>query len=1470
MTDEAIGGLHEAVLSLLAAAMLLLSGGAAGADGSFGAWHVDGDWYTAGDVKVDPYNERHLLGGRGTGALVNGRIGRTRSLVTKRRDYRDVEVHLEFMVAKGSNSGVIFHGNYEIQILDSHHVKQPTAAHCGGIYPRAEAKPKYRYIDEGSPPRVNAAKPPGQWQTLNIIFQSPRFGKDGKKTAHARFVKVVHNGQVIQENVEVPYACGTNWNRKQYPQGPIILQGDYGPVAFRNVRVSDWKGEAKRALNVPPEGFTALFNGKDLTGWRVHPKVKEMWSIEDGVLKSPGLLKEWGADLATQKNYRDFVLMLEFRMPTISDSGINFRRLIPEIPGFGNQEQFNLRSRGGMGHLESYYFLPKATATARGLKEEEKPHVRHIDPKVGVWHRVRITMQGRTITTEFDGEVLLDNFRYHDWMLSMEPAPIRLQKHIVVHGQNLGKENPCPIEYRNIFIKELEPPEQNVPPRGFTALFNGEDLTGWRASPRAKEAWSIEDGVLKSSAPREADLFTEKEYRDFVLMVDYRMPEESDSGIYFRRLAPNMGTFGQREQLNLTAGRGGWMGNLLSFNFLPKELRLSERERPRVRRVTPAIGQWHTIKLTVVGRKVTAECDGEVMIDRFVYPTGLLSMAPGPIGLQKHPPADPSGDGRKSACSIEFRNVFIKEIEPAGQNVPPEGFTALFNGKNFNGWRLSPAVRDAWTIEDGTLRSHKPIKGWGSDLRTVKKYRDFVLMVDYRIPRISDSGIYIRGLMPGIGIFDRDRWEQFNLRSRGGTGTLESFRFQPPDRRVEPPRVRPIDPEVGVWHTVKLTLVGKTLSAEYDGETIIDEYEYADGVLSMEPSVIRLQKHPPCEIGGEMSDCPIEFRNVFIKEIEPSGFPRAIQRPKLNVPPRGFTALFNGEDFTGWQVTPAVKKAWRIEDGVLKAHDEIKEWGADLMTRKKYRDFVLLVDFRFPTVSDSGIWFRGIPGIMGGMEQFNLMSVYGTGNLDSLDHLPRDVQLSFRDAAYTPFFYCQPAYYGLKDPPVRYTDPQVGVWHTVKLTLIGRTLSAEYDGQVMHDRFEYPEGTLSMEPSVIRLQKHVPQRIAGKLCRKCPIEFRNVFIKELKPGDVLVPARPPKTPPKPVSPNAELLARTDRNPLPKAYDPARHQDYVDRRMAGLRDAQKGRISQLWKEKQRIDPKMPNRGYSFVKIMEHLAADVPPELPLWEKPTGRQDVKEQVRFVKARPGSPSGLNRAFSFVSEPTYSIHRPKKPNGVGLVICPGGGFRDVWLDREGHDLAFWLKQHNVTSLVLKYRTRLDNGTITSDAFRKYLSAVRTDGRQAIRILRKRAPELGLKPDEIGICGFSAGGHLALSCAIHPEPKLPRAQVSGMPDFAGLFYPGIPDDIDEAIARRTAPESAAPAICPMFIVNARIDKLTPAAKCVDFYSMLLKAGFNAELHVFGKGSHGFGLGAGRGHSVVAWPNSFLAWLRDTNLIQERD
>ena len=106
----------------------------------------------------------------GGGTLVNGKTGKTRNLLTN-QNFGDLEAHFEFLVPKGSNSGVKFEGFYEIQIADSFGVKKPTASHCGGIYPRAEMLPRYHHIDEGTPPRVNAARPPGEWQSLDVTFR---------------------------------------------------------------------------------------------------------------------------------------------------------------------------------------------------------------------------------------------------------------------------------------------------------------------------------------------------------------------------------------------------------------------------------------------------------------------------------------------------------------------------------------------------------------------------------------------------------------------------------------------------------------------------------------------------------------------------------------------------------------------------------------------------------------------------------------------------------------------------------------------------------------------------------------------------------------------------------------------------------------------------------------------------------------------------------------------------------------------------------------------------------------------------------------------------------------------------------------------------------------------------------------------------------------------------------------------------
>jgi hypothetical protein len=209
-----------------------------GPDGVLDAWRPPRDrWLSGGDAALDSKNPRRLVTRAGKGVIVNGATGRLPDLLSQ-AEYGDLEVHVEFLIPKGSNSGVKLQGLYEIQICDSFGVKKPRGSDCGGIYPRAEEEPFYHHIDKGVPPRVNAARPAGQWQTLDITFRAPRFDTQGKKVANARFERVVLNDQLIHEKAQLLTPTGSNWRlKKEVARGPLLLQADHGPVAFRNVRV---------------------------------------------------------------------------------------------------------------------------------------------------------------------------------------------------------------------------------------------------------------------------------------------------------------------------------------------------------------------------------------------------------------------------------------------------------------------------------------------------------------------------------------------------------------------------------------------------------------------------------------------------------------------------------------------------------------------------------------------------------------------------------------------------------------------------------------------------------------------------------------------------------------------------------------------------------------------------------------------------------------------------------------------------------------------------------------------------------------------------------------------------------------------------------------------------------------------------------------------------------------------------------
>ncbi|MBI4604475.1 MAG: DUF1080 domain-containing protein [Planctomycetes bacterium] len=197
------------------------------------AWREPrGEWLIAGKASLDPRDEGRLASEPGSGVAINGARGSTANLIS-RLEHGDVEAHVEFLVPRGSSSGVYFQGRYEIQVLDSFGAKDPKHSDCGGIYERWAGGRGF----EGRPPRSNASRPPGEWQTFDVVFRAPRFDASGKKTANAVFVKVAHNGTVVHEDQEVTGPTRAAAFEDERPAGPLMLQGDHGPVAYRNIRV---------------------------------------------------------------------------------------------------------------------------------------------------------------------------------------------------------------------------------------------------------------------------------------------------------------------------------------------------------------------------------------------------------------------------------------------------------------------------------------------------------------------------------------------------------------------------------------------------------------------------------------------------------------------------------------------------------------------------------------------------------------------------------------------------------------------------------------------------------------------------------------------------------------------------------------------------------------------------------------------------------------------------------------------------------------------------------------------------------------------------------------------------------------------------------------------------------------------------------------------------------------------------------
>lgn len=250
------------------------------------------------------------------------------------------------------------------------------------------------------------------------------------------------------------------------------------------------------------------------------------------------------------------------------------------------------------------------------------------------------------------------------------------------------------------------------------------------------------------------------------------------------------------------------------------------------------------------------------------------------------------------------------------------------------------------------------------------------------------------------------------------------------------------------------------------------------------------------------------------------------------------------------------------------------------------------------------------------------------------------------------------------------------------------------------------------------------------------------------------------------------------------------------------------------------------------------------------------------------------------VSKPTLSVYPAPDSlhTGTALLILPGGGYRRLAMDKEGYEIAEWLNSVGISAFLLKYR--LPNDSIMVD---KTIGPLQ-DAQEAMRMIRRHAEKWHIKPDKVGVIGFSAGGHLASTLSTHYDEPVytPTDALSARPDFTILIYPVISMEpaithsgsrtnllgkspADSLITRFSNELQVTAKTPPAFIVHAADDRSVPPENSLRYYQALQKNGVSAELHMFRQGGHGFGLGLDGG-SESTWPAICRAWLKSAGFL----
>lgn len=302
--------------------------------------------------------------------------------------------------------------------------------------------------------------------------------------------------------------------------------------------------------------------------------------------------------------------------------------------------------------------------------------------------------------------------------------------------------------------------------------------------------------------------------------------------------------------------------------------------------------------------------------------------------------------------------LVVVPTEAQNNNEPPKGFTALFDGQSLQGWtggktqnpenikklskedakkwrqKMDAAIAKHWRVEDGVLIND----GKGANLVTLKDYGDFEFWIDYKFQPGGDSGVYLRG-MPQVQIWDPDGKNSLRHGSAKGSGGLwnnknNTGRF--PTQRADKP--------VGQWNRMYVRMVGPYVTVKLNGVTVLENVEMTNHFAHPHP----VPKTGPFHL--QIHGTENHFRNIFVRELSSEESTRALI--EITGKEKEFTSIFNGKDFTGW--AGAVNN-YQTVDGTIQCK---KGKGGTLITKKRYSDFAVRLEFKLPPGGNNGLAIR--------------------------------------------------------------------------------------------------------------------------------------------------------------------------------------------------------------------------------------------------------------------------------------------------------------------------------------------------------------------------------------------------------------------------------------------------------------------------------------------------------------------------------